>query len=194
MCADHVPDIIEQHASLNGNAVLYESKCWTQLKTSTNLGNGTRAGGGSPSTAEGHRVSFGCTEEKLLRDNLGCKARGDSSQGAFDHTTGTGWVREHRGAYHDAIHVKGNSVVMLISCDMGGVTGATASTLSRLAKKAEEGRDGTKYGARSTTNFFTHHLTAISLAIITGGAEAIEKGVNKRSRERARAGGPDGGG
>ena len=61
-------------------------------------------------------------------------------------------------------------------------------------KKAEEGRDGTKYGARSTTNFFTHHLTAISLAIITGGAEAIEKGVNKRSRERARAGGPDGGG
>ena len=78
--ADHVPDIIEQQAAKNGNAVLYESKCWTQLKTSDNLGGGTPAGGGSPSTAMGHLVAFGGTEETLLHQNIGCKARGDAAR------------------------------------------------------------------------------------------------------------------
>ena len=45
--AYRVPDIIEQQAAKNDNAVLYESKCWTQHKASTNLGGGTHAGGGS---------------------------------------------------------------------------------------------------------------------------------------------------
>ena len=38
------------------------------------------------------------------------------SQGAFDHTTGAGWVREHRGAYLDAMVNKANHVTMLIAC------------------------------------------------------------------------------
>ena len=56
--ADHVPDIIEKHAAHNGNHVLYESKVYTPLKTSDNLGNGTARGGGSPSTAAGNLVAF----------------------------------------------------------------------------------------------------------------------------------------
>ena len=51
----------------------------------------------------GHLVSFGCTEETLLHQNIGCKARGDPSEGALDHATGAGWVREHHGVYRDAM-------------------------------------------------------------------------------------------
>ena len=165
--------------------MLYESKCWTQLKMSNNLGGGTRAGGGSPSTAMGHLVAFGGTEETLLYQNIGCKARGDPSLGAFDHATGTGWVREHRGAYHDAMVNKANHVTMLIACDMGGIAGGTVATLHRLSKNAAEGRDGTVYGVHSNANYFTHHATAISLATVTAAAEAIELGVNKRARKLA---------
>ena len=146
---------------------------------------GTPAGGGSPSTAMGHLVAFGGTEETLLHQNIGCKARGDPSEGALDHATGAGWVREHHGVYHDAMVNKANHVTMLISCDMGGVTGGTVATLHRLSKKAAEGRDGTIYGAHSDANYFTHHATAISLATVTAAAEAIERGVNKRARKLA---------
>ena len=94
-------------------------------------------------------------------------------------------MREHHGAYHDAMVNKANHVTMLISCDMGGVTGGTAATLHRLSKKAGEGRDGTVYGVHSNANYFTHHATAISLATVTAAAEAIERGVNKRARKLA---------
>eukprot|EP00966_Prymnesium_polylepis_P007656 175493-Prymnesium_polylepis.1 len=57
--ADHVPDIIDKHAAHNGmNHVLYESKVYTPLKRSDNLGNGTARSGGSPCTAAGNLVAF----------------------------------------------------------------------------------------------------------------------------------------
>ena len=76
-----------------------------------------------------------------------------------------------------------NHVTMLISCNMGGVTGGTVAILHRLSKKAAEGRDSTIYGAHSDANYFTHHATAISLATVTAATEAIERGVNKRARK-----------
>ena len=39
--AGHVTDIIHKHAAANGNHVLYESKCYSSLKKSKNLGTGT---------------------------------------------------------------------------------------------------------------------------------------------------------
>ena len=95
----------------------------------------------------------------------------------FDHARAAG------EAYHDAMVNKANHVVMLISCDMGGITGGTAATLHRLSKNAAEGRDGTVYGVHSNANYYTHHATAISLAIVTANAEAIERGVNKRAHK-----------
>ena len=59
----------------------------------------------------------------------------------------------------------------------------TAATLHRLSKKAAEGRDGNVYGAHSNANYFTHHATASSFAIVKATAEAIERGVNKRVRK-----------
>ena len=70
---------------------------------------------------------------------------------------------------------KVNHVTMLIACDMGGITGGTAATLHRLSKNAAEGRDGTVYGVHSGADFYTHHATAISLAIVTATAEVRKK-------------------
>ena len=74
---------------------------------------------------------------------------------------------------------------MLMRCDMGSVTGGTATTLHRLSKNVAEGRDGTVYGVHSGASFYAHHATAISNAIVTAAAEAIEQGVNKRARKLA---------
>ena len=40
--------------------------------------------------------------------------------------------------------------------------------------------DTTRYGAHSTHDFYGHHAAAISLAIVTGEAEAIVNGVSRR--------------
>ena len=90
-------------------------------------------------------------------------------------------MREHHGAYHDAMVNKANHVTMLIACDMGGLTAhrrGTVATLHCLSKNAAEGRDGTVYGVHSSVSYFTHHTTAISLATVMAAAEAIERGVN----------------
>jgi hypothetical protein len=89
-----VPDIIEKHAAHNGNRVLYESKVYTPLKTSDNLGKTATARRAAaahrPSTAAGNLVAFGCTEEKLLRDIYGARPRGTAVDSPFNHTTGLG--------------------------------------------------------------------------------------------------------
>ena len=183
----HVTDIIEKHAAHNGNHICYESKCYTPLKikASDNLGNGTQSGGGSPSTAHGHLVAFGCTEESLLREIRGCKARGSPTERAFAHDTGLGYVAARKGYYDDAIANKGNTVVALISEEFGGVVPVVTALLRRLEKKAVA--DGTRYGANSTRNFVSHHATAMSFAIVTGVATAIVDGVSKLETRMAGA-------
>ena len=176
----HVTDIIHKHAANNGNHVCYESKVYTPIKKTVNLGGGTRRDGGSPSTAAGNLVAFGCTEERLLYEIEGARERGRQADGPFDHGTGTGWVKAHDGYYRDAIYVKKNTVVPLIAETFGGVTPTVVATLRRLDKTTNAaGTDGTAYGVYSTHGFFAHHAAAISIAIVTGEAEAIVQGVSK---------------
>ena len=165
--------------------MLYESKVYTPLKTSDNLGNGTTRGGGSPSTAAGDLVAFGCTEEKLLRDIFGARPRGAAADGPFSHTTGLGRVAEQAGYYNDATKNKKNTVIALIAENFGGVTPAVTALLRRLDKRSCA--DTTRHGEYSTHDFYGHHAAAISLAIVTGEAEAIVSGVSRR--ETALAGG-----
>ena len=68
----HVPDII----TLLEPAVLSETKCYNSLKPSGALGHGSSAGGGAPSTNEGHYLAFGCVSELLHWEVFGCEARG----------------------------------------------------------------------------------------------------------------------
>ena len=90
----------------------------------------------SPSTAAGHFVSFGCTEEKLIEENVGCRARRVASEAPFSLTTGAGWVRPRPGCYHDAIVVKKHKLHLLIADPHGGVTRSTHMWLRSLIKLA----------------------------------------------------------
>ena len=177
----HVPDIIEKNAAHNGNHILYESKVYNELKQTTNYGNGTAAGGGSPSTSAGDTVAFGCTEEYLLQLIFGNKQRGSPSDPTFRHDTGIGYVAASLGHYDDAMTVKQNTVLALIASPLGGVTRFTDCTLSRMAKEASgTGRDGAVYGEFSTHSFYLHHAGAISMALVKMTAEAIEASINAK--------------
>ena len=93
----------------------------------------------------------------------------------------------HRAAsvYSHAIKNKKNTVIALIAESFGGATPAVTALLRRLDKRSCA--DTTRYGEYSTHDFYGHHAAAISLAIVTGEAEAIVSGVSRR--ETALAGG-----
>ena len=59
---------------------------------------------------------------------IGCKERGDPSQGTFSHATGEGWAKAKEGHYDDAIYTKHNSVKVMNFDDLGGATPGTAKT------------------------------------------------------------------
>ena len=159
--------------------MLYESKVYTSLRTQVNLGNGTRQGGGSPSTADGDTVAFGCTEESLLHTIFGCKARGTDQDEPFDHSSGLGWVQAHSGHYDDAMRVKENTVLALIGEPFSRITAFSNRILIKLGKRARTGRDGTAYGEFSPRTFYTHHAGAISMAVIRAEGEMVQKGIQK---------------
>ena len=153
----------------------------------TNLGNGTTAGGGSPCTSAGNVVAFGCTEEHLLATIFGVKQRGQPNLAgwparhhAFVHDTGEGYVKAKQGHYHDALSVKQNTVIALVAEPFGGVTAFTHRVLTRLAKEATDGRNGTVYLSMahfSTDSYYQHHAGAISMVVVKSAAEALEKGI-----------------
>ena len=179
----HVPDIIHKHAADNGNHELYESKVYTAASAKNNKGGGTAKGGGSPSTAAGHLVAFGCTEERLLVDNFGCKARGAPTDGAFNHDVGEGWVQAREGCYHDALTVKKNTLKLLIGDPHGGVTSPTFKWLTGLGKCATTVRDGTVYGEHSEGAFVAHHGACISYACVRGEADTFHRALDALERK-----------
>ena len=68
----------------------------------------------------------------------------------------------------------------MIAETFGGVTPTVVALLRRLDKmKNATGTDGTAYGVHSTHEFFGHHAAAISIAIVSGEAEAIVQGISK---------------
>ena len=106
----------------------------------------------------------------------------------FNHVTGRGWVKEHKGQYVDAIFTKGSRVIPMIVEVTGGITPhalAQVSYLARRAKGGGPGRDRTVYGTSRTSSrdFFTHHSQRISLAAILGDAKAIRREIGDRKQE-----------
>ena len=77
----------------------------------------------------------------------------------------------------DAIHKKKNTVVMILANPFGGMHSTLAGLLSHLDKK--KGVDYTHYGENSTKSFYTHHMNAISVACVTGEAEAINWAISR---------------
>jgi hypothetical protein len=147
--------------------------------TKTNhAGRGSLQNGGTI-TDVGHHFAFGNTEEEMHRENIGLRERGRQSDGFFNHATGKGWVKEHRGDYHDSLHVKNNKVVVLLVETSGAIGRVAARELRYANQRANKksGRDGTKYSRIYRTPFLAHHMRAISGAAVFSDAAHIEGGV-----------------
>ena len=171
-CATSAPTF-----ELGDVTTLYESKCYSVLKQTAALGNGSQRCGGAASTDEGHHIAFGCTAERLRWENLGCKQRGHAAQDPLKHTTGEGFVAAHDGLYADALS-KGHSVVLLITETLGGAHPGVVRLRRPLHSRV--GRPGfhdcTAYGlSRSATrSFHTHHLRLLSLTIASALAQSFD--------------------
>ena len=120
--AGHVPDIAI-------GTTLYEIKAYTPYVAAAGRQLGTGyAGGGTPSTNDGHLIACGNTEEALVRTVLGLKQRGQPGE-AFNRSTGAGYVRATDGDYADALQKKYGVELFVIES-----TGALAPRSVRLLK------------------------------------------------------------
>ena len=106
----HVTDMCEIGGDLQSQRdVHYEVKVPGALTKTRQAGQGSAAHAGCCASL-GHKFGFGSTLDQTLLKVLGCKERGHKSQGPLVHATGKGWVKEHKGQYYDALHVK-NGIV-----------------------------------------------------------------------------------
>ena len=82
---------------------------------------------------------------------LGCKERGHKSQGPLVHATGKGWVKEHKGQYYDALHVKNGIVKICLVESQGGIAPPTKRIIFNFAKEvgSPSAVDRTDYGTAS---------------------------------------------
>ena len=111
----HVTDMCEIGGDLQSQRdVHYEVKVPSALTKTRQAGQGSAAHGGCCASL-GHKFGFGSTLDQTLLKVLGCKERGHKSQGPLVHATGKGWVKEHKGQYYDALHVK-NGILADTTC------------------------------------------------------------------------------
>jgi hypothetical protein len=110
---------------------------------------------------------------------LGCKARGRQRDGAFNHSTGRGWVKGKAGQYADALQT-----LLGGGCHHRGVrrhltrsTNHYRAFIRRLAdrSKGANATDRTRYGRLrgSTRSFMRHHIQHVVKAAVVGDSEAI---------------------
>ena len=96
----------------------------------------------------------------------------------MDHTTGKGYVAEHKGHYSDALR-KGHTVIPVIVEALGGIAPHSLAHIRFLARRStgKGATDRTAYGVTrcSTKSFYTHHVQQISKAAVMYDAMAILK-------------------
>ena len=179
--AGHVPDWGAKGAAASGRHLVGEHKCYSPLVPFT-LGTGTRGGVGMV----GDRVALGNTEEGLVRSNFGVQERGVPGE-PFNHATGAGHVKAHAGLYDDAVNVKGNTVLLLISEIFGGVNGTSLRFLARLAHLMRGDSDEPHFDrAGKVVPFFVYHARAISSAAALGHGKVLLKHANGLARRAAK--------
>ena len=105
-----------------------ELKCFTDLVE--------ESASPSPGTVfRGDTHACGNTEERAIAEVLGVPARADSHGRAWDHGTGEGTVKQRKGTYHDAIHVKLNTVVLFLVNLFGGLAPGAVTHLRDLSRR-----------------------------------------------------------
>ena len=137
------------------------------LTKTRQAGQGSAAHGGCCASL-GHKFGFGNTLDQTLLKVLGCKERGHKSQGPLVHATGKGWVKEHKGQYYDALHVKNGIVKICLVESQGGIAPPTKRIIFNFAKEvgSPSAVDRTDYGTASGSarGFAQHHSQQLSRA------------------------------
>ena len=81
-----------------------------------------------------------------------------------------GWVKAHKGTYHDAIHVKKSRVSLMLVEATGAISPRSLTVVGYHSRRARgaRGRDSTKYGKSraSTTNYYIHHVQRIGAGYV----------------------------
>ena len=103
---------------------------------------------------------------------LGTRQRAVPAVGPYDHKTGTGYVKAHRGDYADAICNRKARVKLLCHEIFGGMSSYAARHLRRLARDAARGgADATDYTLSATArSFVPFYAQRISSNIVMHGA------------------------
>ena len=128
------------------------------------------AGGGKPSTADGWRVAFGSTLEKLTFDVLGVSGRGAPGE-RWDRCAGTGYVAPFTGNDYADAQAKGHGVTLLTCETTGAVSPVLEALLRHLGKlaRAHGTVDHTQYDTTSRSapqTFYDHHLSSVAAAVV----------------------------
>ena len=99
---------------------------------------------------------------------------------AWDPATGTGAVAYHEGAYHDAIHVKRNTVDLRLHNLFGGFGPGAAKALHMLSRRPV---DRTDYENWAAVKFKPYWGQRISAAIVIADAKWCQKRVSRMRSE-----------
>ena len=179
----HIPDWGARKAARDGRHLVGETKCYDPHIVRSS-GAGSRGG----VAMMGATRAFGNTEEMLIKLNYGLAERGVGSAEVFNHLTGAGHVAEYKGAYHDCVHVKGNTMLLLISEIYGGVNGRGVRLLTRLAHSARTCSEDVYFDrAGRVVSFWVHHSREISRAAVLGHGIVLERVVDDVNARAARA-------
>ena len=179
--ATWVPDVIRLTGD-GGMPELLEIKNYSPLV-------GRTKGREGPTEYMGHEYSLGNTEEALKWRVLGTRQRAVPAAGPFDHKTGTGYVKAHRGDYADAICNRKARVKLLCHEIFGGMSSYAARHLRRLARDAARGgADATDYTLSATArSFVPFYAQRISSNIVMHGARNALDRIKRLRHDMVRA-------
>ena len=180
--ASYVPDVIKLTGGDSGapSASDDDRPSILEIKHYSPIVRDSRSGAG-PTTLNGGSYAFGNTEEQLKWKVLGTRQRGVPQQGAFNHTTGSGFVPAHDGDYVDAIKNRKATVKLLAHETFGGMSPFASRHLRRLGRAAEEsGCDPTDYSRSYTArSFVPYYAQRLSSASVINGAAGIHRSADK---------------
>ena len=158
-----IVDLAETHTGDGGGDTVVEMKVY---KGAPRIGQSPAPG----TVFRGDTHAFGNTEEMLLVENRGRAAR--AGDHAWDHSTGSGSAAAVRGKYHDALHVKHNTLHLALANHLGGLAPGSLMLLKHLERRARDSHvDRTEYASPADTSFTVHWGRRIANAVVQGDAD-----------------------
>jgi hypothetical protein len=174
-----IVDLAEEGMGKGGGDLCVEVKVYSSF---------VPRGASSPheTSYHGDTHAFGNTEERLIRAVLGVAAQ--EGNAAWDSSTGLGTVAAHKGDYHDAIHVKRNTVELRLHNIFGGFNRGATRALHALSKRAT---DRTAYESWAAPGFQPYWGQRISASIVMTDAKRCLHAVSAmRAKARGAAAAP----